>query len=88
MTLVVTDGYGGPRQRLTLKPGATRSASWSLGRSQGWYDLSITSAQDPSFHHQLAGRVEDGRDGVSDPLMGGLVGHSKGAGRQGVPAGG
>jgi len=88
VTLVATDGYGRPRQRLTLKPGATRSASWSLGRSQGWYDLSITSAQDPAFHHQLAGRVEDGRDGVSDPLMGGLVGDSKGARRQGVPAGG
>lgn len=74
--LDVDDAYGGRGTALTLEPGGTCSASWSLGRAQGWYDLTLTSAQDHAFRHQLAGRFEDGRDGVSDPLMGGLVGDS------------
>jgi phospholipase C len=58
---------------LELGPGDSESRSWSLNRTKGWYDLSITVDGDPHFHHQIAGHLEDGEDSISDPLMGGLL---------------
>jgi phospholipase C len=58
---------------LELGPGDSESKSWSLNRTSGWYDLTITVDGDPRFHHQVAGHLEDGEDSISDPLMGGLL---------------
>jgi len=35
----------------------------------GWYDISIFVEGDEFFEHRFAGRVETGKDGVSDPAM-------------------
>jgi phospholipase C len=43
---------------------------WDLDDSFGWYDLTIEDESDPSFKQQLAGHVETGKDGMSDPLLG------------------
>ena len=58
---------------LELGAGDSESKSWSLNRTSGWYDLTITVDGDPRFHHQVAGHLEDGEDSISDPLMGGLL---------------
>jgi dihydrolipoamide dehydrogenase len=50
-------------------------------RPTSWGRRVKPSAQDRDFRHDLAGRVEDGRDGVSDPMMGGLVKHGRGSDR-------
>lgn len=32
---------------------------------QGWYDVEVTTAQDPSFRRRVTGRVENGAPGVT-----------------------
>jgi phospholipase C len=51
--------------------GATRRHRWSLRRSARWYDFSARVLGLPSFLRRFAGRVENGRDGLSDPALGG-----------------
>ncbi|WP_027729682.1 phospholipase C, phosphocholine-specific [Variovorax paradoxus] len=50
--------------------GATIEQAWSLDGSGSWYDFSVTRSDDPSYLRRFAGRVETGRDSVSDPAMG------------------
>lgn len=38
----------------------------------GWYDFSLTLDGDDAFKVRLAGHVENGRDSISDPLLGGV----------------
>jgi phospholipase C len=37
------------------------------GRSNGWYDLSVTADRDGAFLRRFAGHVETGRASTSDP---------------------
>ncbi len=48
----------------------TREVTIDTRRSGGWYDLTVTTANDPSFRHQLAGRVESNGRLTSDPQLG------------------
>jgi phospholipase C len=43
----------------------------SLRGSSQWYDFSVTVPEQPSFYRRFAGRVETGRDTLSDPALGG-----------------
>ncbi|HEX7639402.1 MAG TPA: phospholipase C, phosphocholine-specific, partial [Burkholderiaceae bacterium] len=52
---------------IRLAPGARAEELLPLGATFGWYDLSITCAEQPRFLRRLAGRVETGRPSVSDP---------------------
>jgi phospholipase C len=38
-------------------------------RSNGWYDLAVTSDHDHAFLRRLAGHVETGRPSTSDPAI-------------------
>jgi phospholipase C len=49
-----------------VKPGDVATLHWSLERSGNWYDITITAE---NFERRFAGRLEDGRPGVSDPAM-------------------
>jgi phospholipase C len=71
-TVQVVDKYTGKRFFKELEAGEAVSKPWSLQRSYGWYDLVVTVAQDTGFEYQLAGHLEDGKDSISDPAMGGL----------------
>jgi len=66
----IYDAYS--RQTVTqmLEPGGILVWHWSLEKSYGWYDLSITVESDAGFLQQLAGHVETGQDSVSDPALG------------------
>ncbi|MCW0450063.1 hypothetical protein NB706_002897 [Xanthomonas sacchari] len=59
-----------PRQRVTLAPGAEQRIRWNAKPSGGWYDLWLI--QD-NARQRLAGRVETGKPGISDPAMGGAA---------------
>lgn len=60
------------RARLfTLGAGEARSAGWSLAATRGWYDLAVRIPGDPSYLRRFAGRLASGRDGVTDPALGG-----------------
>ncbi len=69
VVLSVIDVYSGRPVNVPLKPGETRTQRWSLDRTHGWYDLTVTG---PSVENRYAGHVENGEPSISDPVMGGL----------------
>ncbi|PZX25973.1 PHOSPHOLIPASE C (PHOSPHATIDYLCHOLINE CHOLINEPHOSPHOHYDROLASE) SIGNAL PEPTIDE PROTEIN [Cupriavidus phytorum] len=42
---------------------------WPVARQGNWYDFTVTTTQG-GFTRRFAGRIETGKDGVSDPAMG------------------
>jgi phospholipase C len=52
----------------TVGPGMQVEPTWSLAGSASWYDFTLT--MDGGFVRRFAGRLETGKDGVSDPAMG------------------
>ncbi|OZI29820.1 phospholipase C, phosphocholine-specific [Bordetella genomosp. 10] len=54
----------------TVQPGEVGELSWTLGDSGNWYDFAVTCTGAASFQRRFAGRVEIGKDSVSDPALG------------------
>jgi phospholipase C len=71
--LAMMDRYTARRTELTLRPGEVRTLRWSLVLTRGWYDLTISAPDQAGFEQRYAGHVENGRDSISDPGMGGLL---------------
>lgn len=70
-TIQVKDhGYGSGDHAMVIAPGEDRRLAIALGRSHNWYDFSVTIAGADPFLRRFAGRVETGRNGFSDPVMG------------------
>jgi len=55
--------YAPGRDSVKLKAGHSKKIGWDT--MNGWYDVEITAAEDPTFRRRLTGREEDGREGVS-----------------------
>ena len=53
-----------------LAPGRALQRDLSVKATGGWYDLTI---QTEGYLRRLAGRLETGRDTISDPAMGGIA---------------
>ncbi|MDE3198834.1 MAG: DUF756 domain-containing protein, partial [Acidobacteriota bacterium] len=71
LTVRVSDeSYGASPRTIALAPGARDSIQLDLGRSHNWYDFTIAIDGSAAFHRRCAGRVETGKDGVSDPAIG------------------
>jgi phospholipase C len=69
--LTVTDAYGIDKPDTPyLRPGTSATHNAHLHRTNGWYDLTVTSEQDASFVRQVAGHVENGKPSTSDPALG------------------
>jgi phospholipase C len=51
-----------------LSPGKQTDQSWNLDGSNSWYDFTLT--MDGGYVRRFAGRLETGKDGTSDPVMG------------------
>lgn len=68
--VVLVEGAAEP-WRVGLAAGATQAKTFAT--TQGWYDLTIRDAADPTWLRRLAGRIETGKDSISDPLMGGTA---------------
>ena len=60
-------------RRVTVGPQGEAVLNWPLKDSHGWYDVSVSAPVFPGFSRRFAGRVETGRDGFSDPAMGGAA---------------
>jgi phospholipase C len=69
----VSDRYSPRSTTLTLAPGGATALEFSLERTRGWYDLTVTVQGDPQFEYRYAGHLEDGEPSISDPGMGGLI---------------
>ncbi len=71
MVVEITDhAYGAHYASKSLAAGGSASLPMSLASSQGWYDFSVRVRGYQGFEKRYAGRIETGRDSVSDPFMG------------------
>lgn len=63
--------YGQTALEVTL-PGEGHSVALTLklGGGRGWYDFRLGVVGAPEFGRRYAGRIETGRDSISDPRMG------------------
>jgi len=71
-TVTVRDAYSGFEVTRLVRPGQSFEELWLRNEFLGWYDLIVTVAEDASFNYRLAGHIETGRDGFSDPALGGF----------------
>ncbi|WP_199546021.1 phosphocholine-specific phospholipase C [Streptomyces sp. N35] len=69
VTLTVTNAYGGAAQSVPVAAGATVQRTVDLAATKRWYDVSIVSSADAGYLRRLAGHVETGAAGVSDPAI-------------------
>jgi phospholipase C len=53
-------------QTINVTSASSAKGRWPVGKSQGWYDFTV-AANGTTI--RLAGRLEDGKPGISDPLM-------------------
>ncbi|MFZ4574266.1 MAG: phosphocholine-specific phospholipase C [Phycisphaerales bacterium] len=61
--------YGAGEREVEVVAGATQSISWSTTAGRGWYDCRAVVDDVEGAAWRFAGRVETGRNGVSDPAM-------------------
>ncbi|WP_255948340.1 phosphocholine-specific phospholipase C [Streptomyces odontomachi] len=67
--LTVDQGHGGVRAA-RLRVAAGRRTVHTVPTTDGWYDLTVTSADGGGFVRRLAGHVETGRISTTDPALG------------------
>jgi len=67
---IVDHAYGASYAPKTLAAGGSVAWPLSFASSHGWYDLSVTIQGYKSFEKRYAGRIETGKDSISDPFMG------------------
>lgn len=69
--LTITDNaYNQPAKKILLNAGQTIRQNIKLDRSQRWYDVSFAIDTNSTYIRRYAGRVENGEDGFTDPLIG------------------
>jgi phospholipase C len=72
-TVSITDNaYKGAYQEKSLAAGERSFITVPLTGNQGWYDFTIRIKGHDSFEQRFAGRIETGRDSISDPYMGNI----------------
>jgi phospholipase C len=69
--MAVASQADGAVWRAELKPGQSVRRAWSFASAGGWYDLTVRIEGEAGYLRRLAGRLENGKDSFSDPLMGG-----------------
>jgi phospholipase C len=58
---------------VTLAPGQEKTLILRPVANYWWYDFTLSVDGAPAFTRRYAGRLETGRLGFSDPVMGGLA---------------
>jgi phospholipase C len=72
-TIALDEHYptNGLRTRtVRVGPGTEAREHWPLAKSDHWYDLLVTLAGAPDFVRRVAGKVETGKPGRTDPGIG------------------
>jgi phospholipase C len=70
-SFVIDSAYRNDEHTVVVPPGQVRVRLWPLDRSAHWYDVTVVARDVPGFRRRFAGRVETGRDSLSDPALGG-----------------
>lgn len=72
---IIDNAYGTKPQTITLAKaggkGAEQTIEIDLKNSYNWYDVSVRITGHDRFEQRFAGRVETGKAGFTDPLIGG-----------------
>ncbi|MFF9847791.1 phosphocholine-specific phospholipase C [Streptomyces litmocidini] len=66
-TVTVANAYGGTPTTLSVAKGATVTHTVPLSASARWYDVTVTSSASTDYLRRLAGHVETGAAGTTDP---------------------
>ena len=70
-TLEITDhAYKNKALTKKIAPFSEEIVVLNLTKSFGWYDFSVGIQGNPAFTKRYAGRVETGKESISDPFMG------------------
>ncbi len=74
-TVLIEDlAYGESRREVKLGPAINSDGkstlTLDLAKSGGWYDFRFSVPDAPRFWQRHAGRIETGRESITDPLMG------------------
>jgi phospholipase C len=64
------NSYGNSAMNTGIEPGKTASTFVDVAKSFGWYDVTLQVDGNEHFRQTFAGRVENGKPGKTDPLMG------------------
>ncbi len=64
-------GYGAKERVVTLEKGGRAEVVLETSSGRGWYDWRIQIEGAPKWTRRYAGRIETGKEGVTDPVMGG-----------------
>jgi phospholipase C len=55
---------------LTIPAGGSAESRYAIASSAHWYDVSLTSPNDPGFLRRFAGHIETGKVSLTDPALG------------------
>jgi phospholipase C len=66
---LVDNAYGAPAQTGSVGAGGSATMSVPCLQGKGWYDYSLRIKGVDGFEKRFAGRIETGREGISDPQM-------------------
>ncbi|WP_406860750.1 phosphocholine-specific phospholipase C [Streptomyces sp. HUAS MG47] len=67
VTVTIAHAYAGGPQTLTVPTGATVTHTVDLTASSRWYDVTVTASTGGDYLRRLAGHVETGAAGLTDP---------------------
>lgn len=56
-------------KKISIAPNSQKTLAIDTGKSQGWYEVNVFTS-DKVFLQTFAGRLETGKESISDPLMG------------------
>ena len=71
MQVKITDNSYGAKEFVGSAPPSKFISSYiDVSKSHGWYDISVTVNGNEAFKQTFAGRIENGRPGRTDPLIG------------------
>ncbi len=74
ITVILEDmSYKTGSQLISLAGGGHKDLVMNLSKSYNWYDFKVSIKGNEDFMERFAGRVETGKDGKTDPLMGGMI---------------
>lgn len=74
MTLIAKDEiYLNLTKEIKLSAGAETSVHVDTKKHKGWYQLALSAKEDPTLEITYAGRLETGKDSISDPQMGRVI---------------
>ncbi len=70
---VADNAYNTQSQQMFLNKNEKRGLILDFNKNGGWYDFSIKIIGDDNFEYRFAGRVETGKDSITDPFMGRVI---------------